>query len=175
TETWNGSRIVVQQHEDQYAKTGVLYELGEWYRRIFPGRFFNVYQNMLSAATDAIDPTFPGMTEKQVAVTYGVLPWSFFNGGSFTGFTTNDLVYKGTWSDTVLPTGGSSMDYYIRIGGGTVGNIIYNNGGVWSEKSIDRTHLSNSGGLALANGGAGFSTISSSEGLAGMLNNNFFF
>ncbi|MGH5204570.1 hypothetical protein ACRFG2_25910, partial [Klebsiella pneumoniae] len=156
-------------------KTGVLYELGEWYRRIFPGRFFNVYQNMLSAATDAIDPTFPGMTEKQVAVTYGVLPWSFFNGGSFTGFTTNDLVYKGTWSDTVLPTSGSSMDYYIRIGGGTVGNIIYNNGGVWSEKSIDRTHLSNSGGLALANGGAGFSTISSSEGLAGMLNNNFFF
>lgn len=175
TETWNGSRIVVQQHEDQYAKTGVLYELGEWYRRIFPGRFFNVYQNMLSAATDAIDPTFPGMTEKQVAVTYGVLPWSFFNGGSFTGFTTNDLVYKGTWSDTVLPTGGSSMDYYIRIGGGTVGNIIYNNGGVWSEKSIDRTHLSNAGGLALANGGSGFSTISSSEGLAGMLNNNFFF
>ncbi len=175
TETWNGSRIVVQQHEDQYAKTGVLYELGEWYRRIFPGRFFNVYQNMLSAATDAIDPTFPGMTEKQVAVTYGVLPWSFFNGGSFTGFTTNDLVYKGTWSDTVLPTGGSSMDYYIRIGGGTVGNIIYNNGGVWSEKSIDRTHLSNTGGLALANGGSGFSTISSSEGLAGMLNNNFFF
>ncbi|HID4428803.1 hypothetical protein [Klebsiella pneumoniae] len=175
TETWNGSRIVVQQHEDQFAKTGVLYELCEWYRRMFPGRWFNVYQNMLAAATDAIDPTFPGMTEKQVASTYGVLPWSFFNGGSFTGFTTNDLVYKGTWSDTVLPTGGSSMDYYIRIGGGTVGNIIYNNGGVWSEKSIDRTHLSNSGGLALANGGAGFSTISSSEGLAGMLNNNFFF
>ncbi|WP_181966022.1 hypothetical protein, partial [Klebsiella pneumoniae] len=48
TETWNGSRIVVQQHEDQFAKTGVLYELCEWYRRMFPGRWFNVYQNMLA-------------------------------------------------------------------------------------------------------------------------------
>ncbi|EPF6130709.1 hypothetical protein PU692_18015 [Klebsiella pneumoniae] len=175
TETWNGSRIVVQQHEDQFAKTGVLYELCEWYRRMFPGRWFNVYQNMLAAATDAIDPTFPGMTEKQVASTYGVLPWSIFNGGSFTGFTTNALVYKGTWSDAALPTGGSSMDYYIRIGGGTVGNIIYNSGGVWAEKSIDRTHLSTTGGAALTSGGPGFSNIPASTGLAGMLLNNYFF
>ncbi|EOM8405748.1 hypothetical protein ACNGVW_005916 [Klebsiella variicola] len=175
TETWNGSRIVVQQHEDQFSKTGVLYELCEWYRRMFPGRWFNVYQNMLAAATDAIDPTFPGMTEKQVASTYGVLPWSIFSGGSFTGFTTNDLVYKGTWSDAALPTGGSSMDYYIRIGGGTVGNIIYNNGGVWAEKSIDRTHLSTTGGAALTSGGPGFSNIPASTGLAGMLLNNYFF
>ncbi|HHT2401324.1 TPA: hypothetical protein ACTYEB_001454 [Klebsiella pneumoniae] len=175
TETWNGSRIVVQQHEDQFAKTGVLYELCEWYRRMFPGRWFNVYQNMLAAATDAIDPTFPGMTEKQVASTYGVLPWSIFNGGSFTGFTTNALVYKGTWSDAALPTGGSSMDYYIRIGGGTVGNIIYNSGGVWAEKSIDRTHLSTTGGAALTSGGPGFSNIPTSTGLAGMLLNNYFF
>ena len=175
TETWNGSRIVVQQHEDQFAKTGVLYELCEWYRRMFPGRWFNVYQNMLAAATDAIDPTFPGMTEKQVASTYGVLPWSIFNGGSFTGFTTNALVYKGTWSDAALPTGGSSMDYYIRIGGGTVGNIIYNSGGVWAEKSIDRTHLSTTGGAALTCGGPGFSNIPASTGLAGMLLNNYFF
>ncbi|HHV5433346.1 hypothetical protein ACKGB2_24465 [Klebsiella pneumoniae] len=175
TETWNGSRIVVQQHEDQFAKTGALYELCEWYRRMFPGRWFNVYQNMLAAATDAIDPTFPGMTEKQVASTYGVLPWSIFNGGSFTGFTTNALVYKGTWSDAALPTGGSSMDYYIRIGGGTVGNIIYNSGGVWAEKSIDRTHLSTTGGAALTSGGPGFSNIPASTGLAGMLLNNYFF
>lgn len=175
TETWNGSRIVVQQHEDQFSKTGVLYELCEWYRRMFPGRWFNVYQNMLAAATDAIDPTFPGMTEKQVASTYGVLPWSIFNGGSFTGFTTNALVYKGTWSDAALPTGGSSMDYYIRIGGGTVGNIIYNSGGVWAEKSIDRTHLSTTGGAALTSGGPGFSNIPASTGLAGMLLNNYFF
>ncbi|WP_259678798.1 hypothetical protein [Klebsiella variicola] len=175
TETWNGSRIVVQQHEDQFSKTGVLYELCEWYRRMFPGRWFNVYQNMLAAATDAIDPTFPGMTEKQVASTYGVLPWSIFNGGSFTGFTTNALVYKGTWSDAALPTGGSSMDYYIRIGGGTVGNIIYNSGGVWAEKSIDRTHLSTTGGAALTSGGLGFSNIPASTGLAGMLLNNYFF
>lgn len=175
TETWNGSRIVVQQHEDQFSKTGVLYELCEWYRRMFPGRWFNVYQNMLAAATDAIDPTFPGMTEKQVASTYGVLPWSIFSGGSFTGFTTNALVYKGTWSDAALPTGGSSMDYYIRIGGGTVGNIIYNSGGVWAEKSIDRTHLSTTGGAALTSGGPGFSNIPASTGLAGMLLNNYFF
>ncbi|HDY5341452.1 TPA: hypothetical protein RQ688_002463 [Klebsiella pneumoniae] len=175
TETWNGSRIVVAQHEEQFAKTGVLYELCEWYRRMFPGRWFNVYQNMLAAATDAIDPTFPGMTEKQVASTYGVLPWSIFNGGSFTGFTTNALVYKGTWSDAVLPTGGSSMDYYIRIAGGAVGNIIYNSGGVWAEKAIDRTHLSTAGGAALTSGGPGFSNIPASTGLAGMLNNSYFF
>ncbi|WP_181853352.1 hypothetical protein, partial [Klebsiella pneumoniae] len=76
--TWNGVRMVYTQHENQFARTGPLYELTEWYRRMFPEQHAVVYEIMLSAATDAIDPTFPGMTEKQVAAKYGVLPWSFF-------------------------------------------------------------------------------------------------
>lgn len=54
TMTWNGTRIVVQQQEDQFAKTGILYELSDWYSRIMPGRYANTYEILLSAATDAM-------------------------------------------------------------------------------------------------------------------------
>ncbi|QOI68627.1 hypothetical protein HWD29_gp051 [Klebsiella phage KpS8] len=182
TMTWNGTRIVVQQQEDQFAKTGILYELSDWYSRIMPGRYANTYEILLSAATDAIDPTFPGMTEKQVAAKYGILPWSFFNGSTLTGLTTNQLVYKGTWTGTALPTGGSSGDYYLRTDtSSNVGNVIYNSGGTWIENSIDRTHLSNAGGTALCYGGDGFSlgtgytNVPARDGVADILTKNHFY
>ncbi|HGK3772252.1 TPA: hypothetical protein ACJ12J_005151, partial [Klebsiella pneumoniae] len=146
---WNGVRMVYTQHENQFARTGPLYELTEWYRRMFPEQHAVVYEIMLSAATDAIDPTFPGMTEKQVAAKYGVLPWSFFASALMpSGLTTNMLTYQGTWSNAGTPSGGSHADYYLRIAAGTVGNVIVNNNGSWSEIAIDITHLSQAGGQA---------------------------
>lgn len=180
--TWNGVRMVYTQHENQFARTGALYELTEWYRRMFPEQHAVVYEIMLSAATDAIDPTFPGMTEKQVAAKYGVLPWSFFASALMpSGLTTNMLTYQGTWSNTGTPSGGSHADYYLRIAAGTVGNVIVNNNGSWSEIAIDITHLSQAGGQALAFGGAGFdlgagyTPIPARDGIADILNNNYFF
>ncbi|QGN37806.1 hypothetical protein [Klebsiella oxytoca] len=180
--TWNGVRLVYSQHENQFAQTGYLYELTEWYRRVFPEQHAVVYEIMLSAATDAFDPTFPGMTEKQVAAKYGVLPWSFFaNAQMPAGLTTNMLNYQGTWSNAGTPTGGSHADYYLRIAAGTVGNVIVNNNGTWSEIAIDITHMSPTGGQALAYGGNGFNlgnsytNIPAREGIADILNNNFFF
>lgn len=180
--TWNGVRLVYSQHENQFAKTGYLYELTEWYRRVFPGQHAVVYEIMLSAATDAIDPTFPGMTEKQVAGKYGVLPWSFFaNALMPSGLTTNMLNYQGTWSNAGVPSGGSHADYYLRIAAGTVGNVIVNNNGSWSEIAIDITHMSPAGGHALAYGGNGFNlgngytNIPARDGIADILLNNFFF
>ncbi|MEE7652531.1 hypothetical protein V3N80_19700 [Raoultella planticola] len=180
--TWNGVRLVYSQHENQFAQTGYLYELTEWYRRVFPEQHAVVYEIMLSAATDAIDPTFPGMTEKQVAAKYGVLPWSFFaNALMPSGLITNMLTYKGTWSNAGVPSGGSHADYYLRIAAGTVGNVIVNNNGSWSEIAIDITHMSPAGGQALAYGGNGFNlgngytNIPAREGIADILINNFFF
>ena len=180
--TWNGVRLVYSQHENQFSQTGYLYELTEWYRRVFPEQHAVVYEIMLSAATDAIDPTFPGMTEKQVAGKYGVLPWSFFaNALMPSGLTTNMLNYQGTWSNAGVPSGGSHADYYLRIAAGTVGNVIVNNNGAWSEIAIDITHMSPAGGQALAYGGNGFNlgngytNIPAREGVADILINNFFF
>lgn len=179
--TWNGTRMVVQQHEDQFAKTGALYEFSDWYKRIMPGRYAICYEILLSAATDAIDPTFPGMTEKQVAAKYGVLPWSFFNGSTLSGLTTSQLVYKGTWTGTALPTGGANGDYYLRTDTSNVGNVIYNSGGTWIENTIDRTHLSIGGGGALTYGGDGFdlgtgyTPVPAREGVAEILLNNHFY
>lgn len=179
--TWNGSRIVVQQHEDQFNKTGALYEFSDWYKKTMPGRNAICYEILLSAATDAIDPTFPGLTEKQVAAKYGILPWSFFNGSTLTGLTTDQLNYKGTWTGSTLPTGGANGDYYIRTDTANVGNIIYNSGGSWLENSIDRTHLSIAGGGALSLGGSGFSLgtgytdIPAREGVSKILLNNHFY
>lgn len=179
--TWNGTRIVVQQHEDQFAKTGPLYEFSDWYKRMMPGRYAICYEILLSAATDAIDPTFPGMTEKQVAAKYGILPWSFFNGSTLGNLTTDQLNYKGTWTGTTLPTGGVNGDYYIRTDTSNVGNIIYNSAGTWTENSIDRTHLSVAGGSALSKGGpgfnlgAGYTTIPARDGVSVILKSKHFY
>ncbi|HDY5339397.1 TPA: hypothetical protein RQ688_000340 [Klebsiella pneumoniae] len=179
--TWNGSRIVVQQHEDQFSNTGALYDLSTWYKKLMPGRYAICYEILLSAATDAVDPTFPGMTEKEVAAKFGVIPWSFFNGSSLMGVTSNQLLYKGTWTGTTLPTGGSHGDYYLRTDTTNIGNVIYNSNGIWIENTIDRTHLSIAGGAALTHGGEGFDlgsgykAIPSRDGVAAILLNNHFY
>ena len=168
---WSGSRITVSQHENQWNRTGYLYDLNQWYAATFPGRWISPWQVLLAAATDAPDPTFPGLTEKQVSATYGIVPWSFY-GSPGGAWTTAQLVYRGTWTDAALPTGGSSLDYYLRIGGGEVGNLLVNEAGTWVERSSDITHLSSAGAAALASGGPGQAGIPSSSGVAGFLLDN---
>lgn len=175
--TFNGSRIVVPAQEDQMAGVGFHAELNKWYESTFPGQWLSPLQILLPAATDAMDPTFPGMTEKQVAAKYGIAPWSFF-GGSSLGYSTSELVFKGYWDSADLPSGGSVRDYYIRTGGGRVGNLLINGGSAWTERAIDNVHLSTIGGSALSQGGNGFSLggeyrpVPARLGVSGFLNIN---
>jgi hypothetical protein len=156
---WNGARLVVSQHEDQMAGTGILHDLVQWYDAILPGQYLNTYAALIAAATDAPDPQFPGMSEKQVASEYGIVPFSFWNYYYDRIWETSDLNYVGTWSYAGLPSSSANQyDYYIRIGSGTHGNLIVYEGGAWVERSIDFTHLSPAGADALSSAITNFLT-----------------
>lgn len=160
--SWNVSsnRYVASQHENQKAKTGHLWELQDWYNKTFPNRHISPYQILIDAADDTPDPTFPGMTEKQVAQTYGIVPYSFFGGTMGEWGDVTNLRYLGNWSSSSLPTEtANQFDYYLRTGGGSASEflLVYING-QWVQKSMDITHLSNKGATALAKGVAKFLT-----------------
>lgn len=173
--TFDGTRIVVPAQEDQMAGVGFHAELNKWYEATFPGQWLSPLAVLLSAATDALDPTFPGMTEKQVAAKYGIAPWSFFGSASL-AYPVSDLSFQGYWGSAGLPTGGADKHYYIRSDNGVVGNLLINTAGVWSERTIDAVHLSTRGGTALALGGTGsnlggeYRAIPANPGIVGFLN-----
>lgn len=173
--TFNGTRIVVPAQEGQRAGVGFHAELNKWYEATFPGQWLSPLSILLAAATDTLDPTFPGMTEKQVAAKYGIAPWSFFGSASLT-YPASELSFQGYWGSAGLPSGGSDKHYYIRSDNGVIGNILLNVSGVWSERTIDAVHLSARGGSALAIGGSGsnlggdYKFIPASTGVAGFLN-----
>ncbi|WP_288406602.1 hypothetical protein [uncultured Acinetobacter sp.] len=147
-------RYVVSQHENQKAKTGSLWALQDWYNKTFPNRHISPYNILIAAADDTPDPTFPGMTEKQVAQTYGIVPYSFFNNSYPSSWSADDLNYLGTWSAASLPTiTANQFDYYLRIASGNGFNflIVYVNG-AWVQYDLDITHLSQKGANALALG-----------------------
>ena len=156
--SWNGSRIVISQYEDQKAKISPLWLLQDWYARTFPGQYISCYDSMIAAASASTlpDPFFPGMTEAQVASTYGIVPFSYSNGYSTLPMATTALSYKGTWSTVGLPTGGVANDYYIRIANGGP-NLIINVAGTWTEfNGMDGVHLSPAGADALSTAVANF-------------------
>lgn len=157
---WNGSRITYPNLEPAFAKTGGYYDLERWYAATFPGQFLNTRQVFLAAATSALkDPLFPGMTELQVATTYGIIPFGFYAMATSIPVSPNNLVYAGTWTSASLPTGGAANDYYIRVGGGTIGNLLINVAGSWVEWSgYDTVHLSPAGAEALSTAIAAFLT-----------------
>ena len=154
--TWNGARLVCAQLETAFAGSGVHVELEQWYQRTFPGQCALSRQMMLAAAVGRTtpDPQFPGMTEAQVAATYGIIPYSFYGAGDALPFPAAQLNYVGTWNTTGLPTGGATKDYYIRTGGGgageKVGNLVVNVAGVWTEVAQDTVHLSPTGAEAFS-------------------------
>lgn len=176
--TFDGTRLVVPAQEDQRAGVGFHAELNKWYAATFPGQWLSPLTVLLSAATDALDPTFPGMTEKQVAAKYGIAPWSFFGSASL-AYPVSSLSFQGYWGTAGLPTGGSDKHYYLRSDNGVIGNLLINTAGVWSEKTIDAVHLSQVGGVALALGGAGFALggeyppVPANPGIVGFLNGRF--
>lgn len=159
---WNGTRIEFNNLEPVFNKTGLLYDLEQWYERTFPGRFFNTRKAQLAGASSTMkDPHLPGMTERQAADMYGVIPFSFYN--MFVGNATplpvpqNSLNFVGYKSDAGLPTGGAANDYYIRTGAGTIGSLIINVAGTWTEWGIgDTIHNSPAGAENLSTAVAAF-------------------
>jgi hypothetical protein len=154
--TWNGTRLVYPVQENAFAGTQAIYEYEQWLLSMFPGQSINTRQALLNAAASSTlpDPTYPGMTEAQVASTYGVLPFSFHNGVTSLPVAQSSLNYTGTWSTDDMPTGGTANDYKIRIAGGTgaryIGNLIINVAGTWQEPAYDTVHMSPAGAEALS-------------------------
>jgi len=154
--TWNGTRLVGSQHEPRFAGSGNLAAFEAWAAKVFPGRFFNTTSALLAAAGSLPHLQFPGMTEAQVAATYGVLPFSFYFNLAAVGWTPAGLSFQGYRSTAGLPSGGSDGHYYLRSANGTVGGIIVRWGGAWSEPAIDITHMYGAGNAALASALASF-------------------
>ncbi|GAB3973861.1 hypothetical protein GCM10028806_28610 [Spirosoma terrae] len=160
TATWNGSRIVIAIHEDAVAGTNHIAQIEQWYTLMFPKRWFCPRQAMLNAALTSSVPhaLFPGLAESQVAMTYGIPPHRYFfdyTGKSFTPATLNFVGYQ---SAAGLPSGGNSNDYYIRVANGTIGQIIVNVAGTWTEYTYDPVHPVNEGGVVLASSFLNFLT-----------------
>ncbi|MBK1884746.1 hypothetical protein JIN85_20205, partial [Luteolibacter pohnpeiensis] len=117
-----------------------------------PNNYIDTRAVMAAAADDTPDLQFPGMTEAQSSAAYGLIPFShFFNAESVLGVSPADLNFVDYRSEAGLPTGGNPNDYYLRIGGGTVGNLIVNLGGEWGEYSYDSTHPQTAGLVPIAN------------------------
>lgn len=147
---WNGTRIVMTQFEDSFSKSGVAYELEEWYKVAFPGAFLNSRAELLARATSTPALLFPGLTEAQAASTYGALPLSFWLDYSLKPWTPGALTFTGYHSTAGVPAGGADGDYKIRTANGTIGALEVRWAGVWTEHVWDITHMNPTGNAALA-------------------------
>lgn len=161
TMTWNGTRLEGSQHEPRKAGLGNLAAFEAWAAKAFPGRFFNTTAALLAAAGSLPHLQFPGMTEAQVASTYGVLPFSFYFNLNLVTWTAASLNFQGYRSTAGLPTGGADNDYWLRSANGTVGALIVRSGGAWSEPAMDQTHMYGAGNTALAAALAAFLSTNS--------------
>lgn len=150
--TFNGTRIVIAQHEGALTPGDSFFELDSWYRSAFPGRFLSPRVELVARAASRTTPDlqFPGMTEAQVAAAYNVIPFSYFFNYSIVPWTPEAMSFQGYRSAAGLPTGGADGHYWIRSGGGTVGYIIARWAGVWTEHSYDTTHMQRVGNDVLA-------------------------
>lgn len=160
---WNGSRLACVQFEDAAAGTNAAAELERWYERAFPGQLLNCRAELLARSATRTTPSlhFPGMTEADVAGTYGILPLSFFFNLGAVPWTPAGLTFAGYRSVAGLPGGGSDGDYWLRTDNGTVGALIVRWAGVWSEHTYDITHMTTTGNQVLAQAFADFLTSNS--------------
>ncbi|WP_212985944.1 hypothetical protein [Paenibacillus cineris] len=151
--SFDGSRLVFATQEGMQAKTpGSRNDIIEFYKATYPDNWFNTRQQLLDAADSTPCLDFPGMTERQVADTYGIPPLSHWFDFSTVTWKPSEMVFKGWHSTSGLPTGGANKDYYVRSGGGRLGNIIVNEGGTWVEYAHDVTHENLTGATIIANG-----------------------
>jgi len=151
--TWDGSRLVATTQEGGFNGTNVISEIEKFYEFAFKYQYFSPRKALLKAAesrTGIPDILHPGKTEAETAALYGHVPVSFFFDFSGKPFTAASLVFAGYRSAAGLPAGGANNDYYLRTGGGTIGNVIVNIAGTWTEYNWDRVHVSSEGGQALA-------------------------
>jgi len=147
---WNGTRITCTLHENAFAGTGNNVELENWHDIMFPNRHFNTRKEALLSAESVPSMHFPGLTERQVADTYGITPSQYHHNLVAIGKTPSDLVFTGYKSTSGLPTGGTNNDYQIRTANGTIGEIMVNNNGTWVALAIDAVHVMAYGGLKLS-------------------------
>lgn len=148
---WNGTRITQSQFEDAFAKTGIIYDLEQWYADAFPGGFLNSRAALLASASASIPALlFPGQTEAGAASIYGAVPLSFFLDYATKPWTPGALTFTGYHSTAGLPTGGADGDYKIRTANGTIGALQVRWAGSWSEHTWDITHMNATGNAALA-------------------------
>jgi hypothetical protein len=141
TMAYNGSRMVVAQQEDQFTGNlagAPIAKLPGWYAERFPGRWFDTRAQLGARVNSTLpDLTFPGMTEAQVAATYGVMPMSWWFNYGAVPWVPSALHFVGYHGAAGLPSGGSNLDYYLRSGNGVVGNILVKEAGTWVERTAD--------------------------------------
>ncbi len=148
--TWNGSRIVVANHEGQFARnaTGnVMFRTVLFLEEQFPDFVFDTRKELCIDAPSTPALLWPGLTEAEVAATYGIVPFSYFFNYASVPWTPAALSFAGYRSAAGLPTGGADLDYWIRtvadggLGHG-VGAIYVRYAGVWTVHEIaDITHI----------------------------------
>lgn len=148
--TWNGTRLVISNFEEQLipgSTNNVAQDLAAL-QAAWPDNYFWAAKNLCDASLTDNDPSiqFPGMTNAQVAATYGIPPVKYCRGYDLSGVNLSILNFLGYRTDPALPTGGSPGDYYLRINSGSVGDPVFNIAGVWTEKPIvDSIHLTAAG------------------------------
>jgi len=153
TMSFNGTRLVGLWHEPMKTGTdltnGLVALLDAMNKPTWP--FAERYVDARAVVVAAVaanaatfsgpDLQFPGMTEAQTAATYGFIPLSVYYDLAGAGLNPATASFKGYWGTSgTLPTGGANQDYYLRsVGDGSafnsVGNILANIGGTWTELS----------------------------------------
>ena len=153
TVTFTGGRMVATTQEDAFNSTGAIWDIEQFYEAAYPKQYFSPRKALLEAATTRTGVPCalnPGMSESQVATTYGAVPFSFWFDYAGKPFTAANLTSLGYHSAAGLPTGGVDKNYYVRSGNGVVGNLIVNVAGTWTEYTWDAVHLSPEGRTAVS-------------------------
>ncbi len=151
--TYNGTRLVCSQHEDQFnnVTSSAIVHNREFLKAILPDQYLDTRAALVAAANTGLpDLQFPGMTEQQVATTYGIPPLSFWLDYATQSFTPSALSFQGYWATAGLPTGGSANQYYLRTSNGVVGALLVNIAGAWTEVTYDQIHINQTGAEPLA-------------------------
>ncbi|MDI9870563.1 hypothetical protein [Flectobacillus roseus] len=160
---WNGNRFICPVHENAFSGNinSVHFQVENFYDLIFKGKHFPTRKKALEASANRTRrhlqfPYYDSnndvqyLTEGQVSQQYGIPALSYFFDFTSVTWSPEDLRFTGYHSSSGLPTGGNNLDYKLRNGNGTMGNILVKENGIWIEKGYDHVHPSNEGGAAIA-------------------------
>jgi len=143
--THNGTRFVCPLLEDAFAgvASNFLVTLENFYENYVPGNYLNMRKIILASAVGRTgkDITFPGMSEEQVAATYGITPISYHFNFDTAPFNRETINYLGTHALTAAPTGGNDNDYYLSTHADHRGNWWVKVAGTWTRFNPDTVHV----------------------------------